>query len=693
MTKTKIISLIRSHKYLFLASLFFVVTGVGIVFVPNITHASPIGNYFVSKLATFTVSTMVSAGIAIVRFGLMALTLSIEVSTKFIQLIVAADSSNVSTSLTFKQLVDNLRNWALSFMGIIVIIIAFVQVIHYKVDEWGAKALLPKLFLASILTLFSTFICSVIYDAGLLVTNSITPPGSEGVIAASTKTLLDSFNITRGLFETSSDLQKNVIAAVIYVVLCLLIAIGYLIISIILFFRTIVILLLMIVAPIAFASMVLPWTNNLFKKWWSEYAKWVFYLPAAYLMLYLSSQIYLIFETALANNNSGVNKVINDMAQGDIAFNAMVFLYKMIIPTLAVFALTVAAIFVPFKMLSKAGNIASSLTKKAGRGAWNATPGGTLQTAIKQRGANVTAKRQTKAGKLLSSTQRRLTGETDEFGKPKSAVRAKFASLTTGRDRLAMGRELDKNTSEVKQVGAKSDQHSEYLARFDAIKATDGTLSDKNIHKKVLTDMLDDHENNGMKGGSKNYAFTQAMASYDPSMARDIAKTSIAKDDSSTARIGAVAELRALNPTVLEGGSEGADKALMDAMTAKFSTISKADASKMSLEHIQEAIGALKGVNGDPTGEQNLRIVLDRAWQGQKGVDTLGYADKDVAREINRIYDIHTPTEGELEPGPSLGRNALERKTPAPGPGPGPAPGPRPGPGGPRFGGTGGYGS
>lgn len=254
------------------------------------------------------------------------------------------------------------------FAVIVLIVISFVNILGLKIDAYAIKKALPMLVLGLILANLSWFICMMFIDFSELLI-------SWGYQQANiNNNFLQNFlsSVTQPLAGvTSLAALGALILAVIYIpiatpilliaglVVVLVFAILAILVWLLMWIRGYYIMVLVIFAPLAFMAMSIPLTQNLFKKWLSEFLKWVFVGPLIYFLFYV---LHLI-----DNSLSGPNSPAKDH-----------FLAHYILVCGGLFA----AISLPFTL---SGGLAKSLwtgatglAKKAGgwagKTAYNATP-------------------------------------------------------------------------------------------------------------------------------------------------------------------------------------------------------------------------------------------------------------------------------------------------------------------------------
>ncbi|MCX6808340.1 MAG: type IV secretion system protein [Candidatus Berkelbacteria bacterium] len=183
---------------------------------------------------------------------------------------------------------------AVNGFGILIIImIAFAEILRINVNTYGIKKMLPSLILAIIAANFSYLIVQVMVDAAnMLITFAI--GGGKA---------LDQFQqLTGKILEKPWDMndpERWFNPGVINPILGL----AYLIIIVVLTFlfiiRVFMIYFLIVIAPLAFMMMVLPQTKSLFNQWFSTAAKWIFAPVMSFIFLRLGALFIVMFDDSL----------------------------------------------------------------------------------------------------------------------------------------------------------------------------------------------------------------------------------------------------------------------------------------------------------------------------------------------------------------------------------------------------------
>ncbi len=174
-----------------------------------------------------------------------------------------------------------MRNISISFLMFILIIIAFTNALQVRVEQYGVGRMIPKIIIAIIMSYFSWLIVMFFFDftnalqqgASSLVNNM---PQNQWVTVMKNSTGISASN-----FASSIALLFLAIAMLVGILICLCILMFSLLI------RVIVLSFLLAVAPLAFICNILPFTESMYKRWWSTFFKWIFMGPAVVFILAL----------------------------------------------------------------------------------------------------------------------------------------------------------------------------------------------------------------------------------------------------------------------------------------------------------------------------------------------------------------------------------------------------------------------
>ncbi|MDD5693329.1 MAG: hypothetical protein WC437_02590 [Patescibacteria group bacterium] len=397
----------QKNKKLVFIFVFFISISLTILLLPQFAHAGPLA-WITDPLGSIKAafcSILDGMSEMMLRVGLAILALSLTVTETLIK-----SATQGANSASFDASVTDVRNFAFGMMAIILIVISFSQVLNISKDKFGAKALLPKMFLASILMLFSTLICYVVYDVGSIMATSLVGNDISAVVyqGATGKDnaadVLGPFEVilgddSNGIKNESNGNNENIMLHFAFMFVAFIGAIAYIILGIIMIFRSWAVMLFIVLAPLAFASLVLPWTSSWHKKWWAEYAKWVFFLPVSLLILKIGGSIIATYNDSISNL-FGANGTLNAIVGATIAP-----LLESLFMVIGSIITVVAAIFMPLKMLGKIGSEIQRISKGYAGRKTGVTPYLQARTTEQKRVAGE------KAQKRLEKVSRLIPGE------------------------------------------------------------------------------------------------------------------------------------------------------------------------------------------------------------------------------------------------------------------------------------------
>ncbi len=231
----------------------------------------------------------------------------------------------------------NIRNLSLSLFGIAVLIIAFMNLLRLQIQVWGVNRMIPKLFLAIFLVIFSKFVCISIINFATALANTFTQTLDFTKFGASLNA------------ATAQEITSPSLGTAIAVFICAAIAFLILfLLAVVLFFRAIVLAFLVIVSPLAFALTVLPWTQKYFQEWWKTFLKWTFFFPVCIIILSIGFSLIPDASSAPAQVPSPGD------ASASVFFNQFSLFFVAL-------AAIVMSIFVPLKMLGAFGSVAQDV--------------------------------------------------------------------------------------------------------------------------------------------------------------------------------------------------------------------------------------------------------------------------------------------------------------------------------------------
>lgn len=185
----------------------------------------------------------------------------------------------------------NVRNLSLEIFGIVILIIAFMNVIKIQIQTWGLNRMIPKMLLAVFLIVFSKFLCISLINFSHALVGSIMNQSTAGSAAANntgqTPAMFDSFTTLGSSLNGLEGSDISTPMTFVVLIVCIICFFVFLILAIALFFRAVFLAFLIIISPFAFAMTVLPWTEKYMQEWMKNFVKWVFFFPICILILWV----------------------------------------------------------------------------------------------------------------------------------------------------------------------------------------------------------------------------------------------------------------------------------------------------------------------------------------------------------------------------------------------------------------------
>lgn len=202
-----------------------------------------------------------------------------------------AHAESIQTTLRTNVEIKKLHVGFLEILNIpiilVIIVMAFAEMLHLKIDTYGLKKILPSLILAIVAAQFSYLICKLVLDLANMVMTLFTDPsllgkyidpslygGMSSVYNKSTTGIGDGLmapnpDFTQFQYTTFFSYLFGIVINLVGSVIALILAFLFIV-------RQWMIYLLVIISSIAFMSLALPQTKTYFTKWWTEYIKWTF---------------------------------------------------------------------------------------------------------------------------------------------------------------------------------------------------------------------------------------------------------------------------------------------------------------------------------------------------------------------------------------------------------------------------------
>jgi len=180
-----------------------------------------------------------------------------------------------------------------------IIVIAFATILRQQ--SYALKQTLWKLVVVALLVNFSLVIAGVFIDLSGVISNLFISKATQGNLDQFANALASSFGAQQLMKITADDLRGfeglpefganmfGAIASLSFVSLFTVLgAIALLGVAAMLFIRYIALTILLILMPLAWLFWIFPNLASNWSKWWSNFMKWVFFMPAATFFLYLT---------------------------------------------------------------------------------------------------------------------------------------------------------------------------------------------------------------------------------------------------------------------------------------------------------------------------------------------------------------------------------------------------------------------
>lgn len=382
----------------------------------------------------------------------------------------------------FQQIVGNVVTVANIFYVIIFLLLIFSSSLPFGLDNYTIKKTLPKFIGAVIMTQFAYLICGVIIDffnlLGTIVPNLIfslqavkdvvpSGGGSDAVSAGLAATIVVGGAGATALLASVGWILLIILAFI--AIIAILVGFVYMVL------RYLVLYILILLAPIAFASWVLPGTEKFFKSWWKNFIRLNAMFPMITGMLAVA---ILISRVLVANPAGGVS-------------GGALSLIAMIIPIVALLAIPRTLKWTTDGMNAIAGKMLGATSGKIGAGG-----------AAVGKGAKSATQKSKEAAKNAANDYRQQKS-VEQFGKGNKQVAAllggnlpsKKGLLKTARQSEAYIQERNKNNrASLKYAGAGLDyeaygQELIKVARGDGSTALGVKAGDASMQVAAISEM------------------------------------------------------------------------------------------------------------------------------------------------------------------------------------------------------------
>ncbi|MDD2696817.1 MAG: hypothetical protein PHE52_01520 [Candidatus Pacebacteria bacterium] len=245
-----------------------------------------------------------------------------------------------------------------------------------KLREYEAKKTLPLLIIIALLINFSGVIVGFVVDLGNILTKFFFDQAGEqvglGAIWSNSSTyLIDSmkavFSLDGQFFQNFGQTIGSFLGIVAYgLILILFYGVAtmiYFVILLIFFFRVLVLWILTILAPLAFASYILPNTRRWWSEWWQQLIQWsIIGIPIGF-FLWISN--WVMRNTSALEGAELFNK---SALQSGLSCQFAVLIGSILAPTIAIVMLGVGAML-SMRMAPSSAQGLINFGKRAGMGA------------------------------------------------------------------------------------------------------------------------------------------------------------------------------------------------------------------------------------------------------------------------------------------------------------------------------------
>lgn len=198
---------------------------------------------------------------------------------------IAVDGISYTESAIVKigwPIVRDLANMVI-ILGFVVVAIATTL----RINEYGAKKLLPKLIGVMILINFSLVFCGIFIDASNIVTKFFLRGNILDAMASSSTAILGSLASHTGDNNAPAFLAKVIGLTFFNIVTLLVLTLYFFLFA----FRIFALWILVILSPLAFVAWIFPMSKNFYNMWLKNFIQWcIIGAPAAF-FLYLASRM------------------------------------------------------------------------------------------------------------------------------------------------------------------------------------------------------------------------------------------------------------------------------------------------------------------------------------------------------------------------------------------------------------------
>jgi len=234
---------------------------------------------------------------------------------------------------------SRIRDYANVLFVIAFLVIIYSQLTGHGIDNYGIKRMLPKLVVGIILVNVSFYLCGLMVDLSNLIGKSAyqfiaapkvgddVPNGSWSQSGNSVTTIVAiATTVAAGLFAMSAILSALIFICITVVTTVFLLGV-----------REALVILCVILSPLAFVAMLLPNTENLFKKWWTVFKATLLVYPTIGLIYGASSLAAGILQGSVSDlDGTDTVRVIKQVLAAVLMFAPLLAVPKLIAAAMAV---------------------------------------------------------------------------------------------------------------------------------------------------------------------------------------------------------------------------------------------------------------------------------------------------------------------------------------------------------------------
>ena len=204
-----------------------------------------------------------------------------------------------------QQIWKQLLNVVNSLVVLILILVAFAEMLRININTYGVKKILPTLILAIIAANFSFMFCRLIIDVANVSLTFVKCIGDPTGCGATLTTTTSGNPILAGdakLLEltgfTWESIQKSLLGSLMQNIILFVEAVLLLCLAFLFIVRNWVLYALVIFSPIAFMAMVVPQTKKYFNQWWTMLIQWTFMPLVSFIFIALANKFAGVIPTA-----------------------------------------------------------------------------------------------------------------------------------------------------------------------------------------------------------------------------------------------------------------------------------------------------------------------------------------------------------------------------------------------------------